>query len=302
MADTVQTGHAGYRLKHILEAVAVRGLMGLFSLLPIDAASACGGYLARWIGPVLGVSRGAAARLQEFFPDKSKSEIQDIVADMWENLGRTVAEFPHLSKLDTTVSNDRIELVGAETIDGLKSRGQASIFFSAHFANWELVPLTVDQRSMKTTIAYREANNPLVDKRTRDLRARAVTASHVPKGAAGAKALLLALKNGESLGLLVDQKMNDGIAVPLFGRDAMTAPALAQLALKFNAPIVPIHCERLKGARFRIVVEDPLTVSISGDKSTDIYNIMCQVNAHIEAWVRENPAQWMWLHKRWPVA
>ncbi|MBT3789779.1 MAG: lauroyl acyltransferase [Alphaproteobacteria bacterium] len=302
MADTVQTGHAGYRLKHILEAVAVRGLMGLFSLLPIDAASACGGYLARWIGPVLGVSRGAAARLQEFFPDKSKSEIQDIVADMWENLGRTVAEFPHLSKLDTTVSNDRIELVGAETIDGLKSRGQASIFFSAHFANWELVPLTVDQRSMKTTIAYREANNPLVDKMIRDLRARAVTASHVPKGAAGAKALLLALKNGESLGLLVDQKMNDGIAVPLFGRDAMTAPALAQLALKFNAPIVPIHCERLKGARFRIVVEDPLTVSISGDKSTDIYNIMCQVNAHIEAWVRENPAQWMWLHKRWPVA
>ena len=302
MADTVQTGHAGYRLKHILEAVAVRGLMGLFSLLPIDAASVCGGYLARWIGPVLGVSRGAAARLQEFFPDKSKSEIQDIVADMWENLGRTVAEFPHLSKLDTTVSNDRIELVGAETIDGLKSRGQASIFFSAHFANWELVPLTVDQRSMKTTIAYREANNPLVDKMIRDLRARAVTASHVPKGAAGAKALLLALKNGESLGLLVDQKMNDGIAVPLFGRDAMTAPALAQLALKFNAPIVPIHCERLKGARFRIVVEDPLTVSISGDKSTDIYNIMCQVNAHIEAWVRENPAQWMWLHKRWPVA
>ena len=302
MADTVQTGHAGYRLKHILEAVAVRGLMGLFSLLPIDAASACGGYLARWIGPVLGVSRGAAARLQEFFPDKSKSEIQDIVADMWENLGRTVAEFPHLSKLDTTVSNDRIELVGAETIDGLKSRGQASIFLSAHFANWELVTLTVDQRSMKTTIAYREANNPLVDKMIRDLRARAVTASHVPKGAAGAKALLLALKNGESLGLLVDQKMNDGIAVPLFGRDAMTAPALAQLALKFNAPIVPIHCERLKGARFRIVVEDPLTVSISGDKSTDIYNIMCQVNAHIEAWVRENPAQWMWLHKRWPVA
>jgi Kdo2-lipid IVA lauroyltransferase/acyltransferase len=302
MADTVQTGHSGYRLKHILEAVAARSLMGLFSLLPLDAASACGGYLARWIGPALGVSKGTAARLQEFFPDKSKSDIQNIVADMWENLGRTVAEFPHLSKLDTTVSNDHIELVGADIIDGLISDGQASIFFSAHFANWELVPLTVDQRGMKTTIAYREANNPLVDKMIRDLRARAVTASHVPKGAAGARALLLALKNGESLGLLVDQKMNDGIAVPLFGRDAMTAPALAQLALKFNAPVVPIHCERIKGAHFRIVVETPLTITISGDKSTDIYNIMCQVNARIEAWVRENPAQWMWVHKRWPTA
>jgi len=86
----------------------------------------------------------------------------------------------------------------------------------------------------------------------------------------------------------------------LFGRDAMTAPALAQLALRYDAPIVPIHCERVKGAHFRMVIEAPLDYQATGDKSTDIYNIMCKVNDHIEAWVRANPAQWMWLHKRWP--
>jgi Kdo2-lipid IVA lauroyltransferase/acyltransferase len=287
-------------MKHLAEFLVARLFMGLFAVLPLDAASACGGFIARHIGPLTGVSKRTGKRLQEFFPDKSSTDIQATVSDMWDNLGRTVAEFPHLSELDTTTSNTRMELVGAEHFDKLIADRRACIFFSAHFANWELVPLAVDQRGLKTTIAYREANNPLVDQMIRDLRSRAVSAAHVPKGSAGAKALLLALKNGDNLGLLVDQKMNDGIAVPLFGRDAMTAPALAQLALRYDAPIVPIHCERVRGAHFRMVIEAPLDYQATGDKAADIYNIMCKVNDHIEAWVRANPAQWMWLHKRWP--
>lgn len=289
-----------YRIKHILEALVVRSLVGLFTLLPLDAASEMGGFLARLLGPLVGVSRRASNRLREFFPDMSENDVRQTTKDMWENLGRTVAEFPHLNDFDTTTNNDRIEFHGDHYLKEIAEQGKACIFFSAHFANWEIVPLAVDQRKIKTTIAYREANNPLVDKMIIDLRARAVSASHVPKGAAGAKALLTALKSGQSLGLLVDQKMNDGIAVPLFGRDAMTAPALAQLALKYDAPVVPIHCERMKGARFRIVVEPPLEVEPTSDRTKDIYEMMCLVNNHIEAWVRKHPAQWMWVHNRWP--
>jgi Kdo2-lipid IVA lauroyltransferase/acyltransferase len=290
----------GYRPKHIAEALLARAMMGLFSLLPLDAASAVGGFLARRIGPLTGVSNKAAARLKEFFPDLTTQEIHEQIIGMWDNLGRTVAEFPHLSELDTRVTNDRVEVVGGEYLEDLKKQGKAAIFYSAHFANWELVPLTVDQRGLATTIAYREANNPLVDKMIRDLRSRAVTANHVPKGSAGAKALLQALKNGEHLGLLVDQKMNDGIAVPFFGRDAMTAPALAQLALRYGAPVIPLHCVRVQGAHFRMVIEDPLEITETGDKTTDIHNIMCEVNTRIENWVRANPGQWMWVHNRWP--
>jgi Kdo2-lipid IVA lauroyltransferase/acyltransferase len=291
---------SNHRLKHVPEAFIVRLMVGLYSILPLDQASAFGGFLARLIGPKLGASKGAGARLHEFFPHLSDTEVRKLVREMWDNMGRTVAEFPHLREIDTTTNNRRLELVGTEHFEALVKTGKPAIFFSAHFANWELVPLAVDQRGLDVTIAYREANNPFVDQMIRDLRSRAVGARHVPKGAAGARSLLQALKGGRHLGLLVDQKMNDGIAVPFFGRDAMTAPALAQLALRYDAPIIPIHCERLQGARFRIVIEAPLTIVPSGDKAGDIHNIMCKVNDHIESWVRAHPAQWMWVHKRWP--
>jgi Kdo2-lipid IVA lauroyltransferase/acyltransferase len=299
MPEDTTNEASGLSLKHLAEAALAKVFMGLFAVLSLDAASACGGYLARWIGPRLGVSRGAAARLRGVFPDKPETDIKNIIADMWENLGRTVAEFPHLSKLDTLTANNRVEVIGVEHLTALKDQGRAGIFFSAHFGNWELVPLTVDQRDMHSTIAYRQANNPLVDKMIRDLRRKAVGAAHVPKGAEGARALLRALKAGDHIGLLVDQKMNDGIAVPFFGRDAMTAPALAQLALRYDAAVLPIHCERIRGAHFRLVIEAPLSVVTSDDKNSEIYGLMCQVNERIEAWIRAHPAQWMWVHKRW---
>ncbi len=91
------------------------------------------------------------------------------------------------------------------------------------------------------------------------------------------------------LGLLLDQKMNDGIPVPFFGRDAMTAPALAQFALKYGCPVVPAHVIRLGGARFRLVIEPPMTIAHTGDRHADILTVMTQVNQTIEGWIREHP-------------
>lgn len=100
--------------------------------------------------------------------------------------------------------------------------------------------------------------------------------------------------------MLVDQKMTDGIAVPFFGRDAMTAPALAQFALKYDAPIIPVRSERLEGARFRITFYPELKTPKTGDRHADILAIMTNVNASMESWIRERPEQWLWLHRRWP--
>jgi KDO2-lipid IV(A) lauroyltransferase len=108
-----------------------------------------------------------------------------------------------------------------------------------------------------------------------------------------------ALAAGGHLGMLVDQKMNDGIAVPFMGRDAMTA-AVARLALSFNCPIVAGRIERLGGAHFRATLEPPITLFRSDDRERDVYNVMVQINAAIERWVRAQPGQWLWLHNRWP--
>jgi len=94
--------------------------------------------------------------------------------------------------------------------------------------------------------------------------------------------------------------MNDGIPIPFFGRPAMTAPALAEFALRFDCPVVPARVERLRGARFRITLYPPMDLPRTGDRRADVVAIMTKINAVIEEWVRERPDQWLWLHNRWP--
>ena len=100
--------------------------------------------------------------------------------------------------------------------------------------------------------------------------------------------------------MLVDQKQNDGIAVPFFGRDAMTAPAIARIGLRFGCPLLPIAVERLSGARFRVTVMPALNLAATGNVALDVLAGMTRVNALIEDWIRARPEQWLWLHRRWP--
>ena len=148
-------------------------------------------------------------------------------------------------------------------------------------------------------LVYRRANNPFFDRLLQKGR-NTLDSDFYPKGAQGAKAILRAIKRGDNLALLVDQKMNDGIVAPFFGNDAMSAPALAQLALKFRCPVIPVRVERLQGPNFCITCYPPLEIIPSGDKQADILEITTRVNGILEGWIREQPSQWLWLHNRWP--
>jgi Kdo2-lipid IVA lauroyltransferase/acyltransferase len=121
-----------------------------------------------------------------------------------------------------------------------------------------------------------------------------------PKGARGARGALAHLARGGYLGMLVDQKMNDGIPVEFFGRTAMTAPALAAMALRFRCPVIPGRIRRLGPARLRLEVEPSLTLPDSGDRQQDIATLMRTVNATLERWITDEPGAWLWLHRRWP--
>ncbi len=286
-------------LVHPLEAALAVLIYGFFRLLPIDAASALGGGLARLLGPRFPISRRAVNNLEKTFPEKSKAEIAVIVRGMWNNLGRTAAEYPHLSEFQVYDPSGRVETVGGENVDALREDGRPGFFFSGHFGNWEIVSLGATQRGVPLHRVYRAANNRLVEWLYRRGRA-AVEGALIPKGPAGVRPLLKLLKEGQHLGMLVDQKMNDGIPVPFFGRDAMTAPALAELALKYDCPVVAARVVRLRGARFRLIIEPPFEMNRTGDHHADVTANMARVNQIMEAWIRENPEQWLWLHNRWP--
>lgn len=286
-------------LFHPLQAVGAVLVYTVFRILPIDMASALGGWLSRSIGPHLGITERAVKNLRAAFPEKSEADIAAIVRGMWDNLGRVAAEYPHLGKIVVGGDDGRVELIGGEYVDLLREDNRAGIFFSAHLGNWEIVSLGATQRGVPLDRVYREANNRLVEWLYRHGRT-AVEGALIPKGAGGARALLKSLKSGRHLAMLVDQKMNDGIPVPFFGRDVMTAPALAELALRYDCPVVPARITRLKGARFRLMALAPLELIRTGDHQADVAANMAQVNALIEQWVRDTPEQWLWLHNRWP--
>lgn len=286
-------------LLHPLQAAALALIYGVFRVLPLDWASATGGFLGRTVGPRLPLSERARRNLRRAMPELDAAGVEQVVRGMWDNLGRTAAEFPHLSKLTFEGPGAHVEIVGAEHVDALRDDAEPGIFFSGHLGNWEVIALAATRRGLPLDRIYREANNRLVEWLYRHGRT-AVSGELVPKGREGARQLVASLKDGRHLGLLVDQKMNDGIPVAFFGIDAMTAPALGELAVRFGCPVVGGRIVRLGGARFRIEAEPPVVFESTGDRQADVRRVMAYVNGRLEAWVREHPEQWLWLHNRWP--
>jgi Kdo2-lipid IVA lauroyltransferase/acyltransferase len=295
MAET----RLGQRLLHRVEGAGAMLMFGLFRALPLDAASALGGWLGRSIGRQLSVTRRARRNLRRALPEIGEAEATRIIAGMWDNLGRVIAEYPHLGKFRVYAEDGRIEMRGAEHIRAQSAPGKRAIFFSAHFGNWEVSSLPIIQAGLDAVEMYRAPNNPLVDQLINAARV-AAGRELAAKGSGGARSMLAAMKAGRHIALLVDQKMNNGIAVPFFGRDAMTGPALATFALRFDCAVVPICVERAGGARFRITAEPPLEVPRSGDATADTLALMTAVNQVLERWIRERPDLWFWVHRRWP--
>lgn len=217
---------------------------------------------------------------------------------MWDNLGRVAAEYPHLRRIKVFEPDGRVETHGLEHLDEALAARRRVVLFSGHLGNWEIASLAGGQYGLDIAQIYRAANNPLIDRMIRWLRGD--QGELIPKGAVASRRAAAALRRGGHLSLLVDQKLNDGIAVPFFGRSAMTAPALALFALHYDCDVMPVRIERTAGAHFRLIVYPKLPLPASGQRDADVLALMTAVNRTLEAWIRERPEQWFWLHRRWP--
>jgi KDO2-lipid IV(A) lauroyltransferase len=288
------------RLRYLIEALALRVAFALLSWLPVDAASNLGGFLGRHIGPHLPVSARARRNLRLAFPEISAAKTERIVAGMWDNLGRVAAEYPHIGEIAAPESG-RIEWIDTAPVRAMRDQETAGILVSAHLGNWEVMTAAAIRRGLDMTIIVREPNNPFVRPLIERLRGVA-GGLRASKGLPGAKAALEALGQGRVLGLLYDQKMNDGVAVPFFGIEAMTPAAPAQLALRFGCPLVPVRVERVGPGRFRLGSYEALALPDSGDRQADTIAVMTALNEILEGWIRDRPEQWLWLHRRWPEA
>ena len=287
-------------LRYGAEAAPFHLFMGIFRLLGIDAASAFGGFIGRHVfyrlTPVIDRARD---NLKAAFPDMGHDEREAIIREMCDNLGRTVAEYPHLDKLKLTGTNPRLQVVGTENAEAAIARGRGTMFISGHFANWEAMPVTATELGYEGGLVYRPPNNPYVDRYISRMRASAGPQTQISKGAQGTRKIFTLLRRGLAILMLVDQKTEQGVAAPFFGRDAMTTPAPAALALKLGAALLPTSNERLKGAHFRMRIRPAIEFAPTGDHDADVLALTAKINQAIEECVRERPSQWLWIHRRW---
>ncbi|HEY2357890.1 MAG TPA: lysophospholipid acyltransferase family protein [Phenylobacterium sp.] len=269
----------------------------LARLFPIDAVSDFGGWLCRNLGPLTSANRVAETNLRIAFPNASDAEVARLLRAQWEEFGRTFAEFPVLDRIIADPS--RVEVVGAERLAEIAA-GAPAVFISGHFSCFEVMSATIVHSGIVCQITYRALNNPYVDERVRRNRWRYGVRLFAPKGASGARALLRALARGESVALMNDQKFNGGVAAPLFGVMAHTAPGPSSFALRFGIPIQPMSVQRVHKARYKVIVHEPFLLEDTSDRDADIESGVKRINAFIEDRVRARPAEWFWVHKRWP--
>jgi KDO2-lipid IV(A) lauroyltransferase len=284
------------------ETLLVRGLLGFFGAMSPVAASNFGGRMMRMAGPLMPSNRVVVENLRRALPEKTGAERRRIGRDAWENLGRVLAELVHLPAiLEITEAGPGLEVEGSEHITAALLAQPPAIFFSAHLANWELlIPRGIRMGGLLAGI-YRAPQRPGVDGLLNKMR-HLGAGREFPmfrKGREGGRDALAHLRGGGKLAVLMDQKLNEGIAVPFFGRPAMTAPASARFALRFRCPVVPVHIERLGPARYRLVGEPRIELPATGNADEDALILTTRVNQIIERWIRARPGEWLWMHRRW---
>ncbi|MFP4098143.1 MAG: lysophospholipid acyltransferase family protein [Alphaproteobacteria bacterium] len=286
------------KIRYICETLALHLLFFIFKSMPMRIASNTGGTIGRFIGPKLGANKKVRRHILKAL-NTNPQQADRIAQGMWENLGRVIAEYPHLeeiSKNHTTFENEErlLSLIG-------KNEPQAAIFIGGHFANWEVCSAALlTQHNRKTDITYRAPNNPWVAKLLDKSRTLNHRLDSFPKSAESGRKIMQALKNKHTLGILIDQKYNEGIEIPFFERPAMTNPVAVQLAQRYRCPLVPLRIIRENNScTFRIIIEPPLETIDENDNPRPVAHVLQDAHKLLESWITEKPEQWLWLHRRW---
>jgi KDO2-lipid IV(A) lauroyltransferase len=284
-----------------LEALVLRSLWWLVSLMPLDSASRTGRRLFAWLGPRTAKQRHVLANLRTAFPERSPEEIERLAAAVWGNVGAVSAEFAQLDTLfDPQRGGDRIEVLPDPASPGFPAFSRPCLFVTAHCANWEAAAYVAQQITGALDVVYTPQENPFLDRMIQQRR-RALGCGFIGKVNA-VRYILKALKSGRSVGLLVDTRVDEGPVLPFFGTDAnvITTPAL--LALKTGCDIVPIQVERVRDARFRIRLHPALRVVRGVGESAEqaVLRVTEDILALVESWIRAKPGDWMCTKRRWP--
>jgi len=287
------------KIRYLIEAVIVKLALKFFEILGPNKASDFGSFLARVIGKRHSTNKLAMQNIRKALPNLSEEERKKIIDDMWDNLGRVVGEYVHIVKVTPQKLREKYLILDKTTIanlDFLKQNKKGGIIFSAHTGNWEVGPKVFMHEGLNVSAVYRPLNNPHVEKMTSSIRGSKLIA----KGPQGNRQIIEAVKKGEYIMIMADQKISEGELVQFFHDSAVTTTSLARIALKYDSPLIPARSIRIDHRfKFMAEVERPLAFQKTDDINRDIMSLTRLVNCKLEEWITQYPAQWFWVHDRW---
>ncbi len=287
-------------IKYFFEFISIISLFFIFKIIGLKNASNLGSVLGRFIGPLFRSKEIIKQNIKTALGEIDKKEETMIINSMWSNIGRTFAEYVFLKDFKFNRTNfDHMKIKGINYLEKIKKNNETVIFYSCHFANFELMAMELDKFGIKCAAIYRPLNNFFLNPLMEYLRMKYICPIQIPKGRMGIREIIGKVKDGYSVALMVDQRVSEGPRTLFFNKLAHTTTIPAQLALKYNCKLVPISIERKDGTNFEINIHEPYKIEKTGNDDEDTKNITLKINQTIEKMIIKNPKQWIWSHNRW---
>jgi KDO2-lipid IV(A) lauroyltransferase len=266
---------------------------GLARMLPLGAASNMGGFIGRALGSTLMKDRNIARNLMIAFPNLSLAERDRLMAGIADNLGRVIAEMPHLESFKNNTRGARVEIEG---LDYLPKSGP-TVFVGGHLSNWEVGVVALCRHLGGLNTLFTPIGVPAVDRQLQYFRGK-TGANYLERNRSSLRAIFDGMEAGQSVAMLIDQRVAAGPTVNFFGRPALASNLPARLAMRFNVPIIPVDGSRITPRDFVIRLHQPIRPDDYPPESREQAMTQAMMTA-IEGFVRRSPEVWFCNKARW---
>ena len=266
-----------------------------FKIIGPKLSSKISGKIFEIIGPFFRSKNIIHNNIKRALPKIDENNLKNIENSMWNNYGRIFAEYIFLKDFRYGKLASEVQIEGQEILNDIKENNKQVIFISGHLSNFELMAMFIEKSGINLSAIYRPLNNIFLNGIMENIRKKYICKNQIKKGLAGLKKLIKLKKKNYSSALMIDQRVSEGILSPLFNERALTTTIPAQLAKRFDIPIVPVYIERIKGLKFKIIINQPLFFS----QETSQQEITDTLNQILEKFILNKPENWIWSHNRW---
>ncbi len=279
---------------YLIEFILIKLFFFILIIIGYKNGSNFGNFIGRLFGPIFRSKKLIENNLEQS-GIVDKKNYNKIISKIYGNYGRILAEYPFLKAFRNNKLNKFIEIDGLENLNKIKREKRRAVFISGHFNNFELMALQIEKAGINLCAIYRPLNNMFLNKTMEEIRENFICKNQIKKGRSGTRQIIENIKKGNSVALMIDQRVREGIKINFFGKPASTTTIPAQLIKKYKCDLVPIYIERRKNNYFKMFVSQP--IKIGNNKS--IKEITEHLNKILEKMILKNVDQWIWTHDRW---